>query len=71
MDDGRTETPQHPRNSIPRHVRLRIASAADVDPRTLDRYLAGRPTRGMGSERIAKRLAEAGYAYLARGKIAP
>jgi hypothetical protein len=67
MATEQIETPQQPRTSIwppiPRHVRLRLADAAQVDVRKIERYLLGLPTKGgHAQDRIEKVLAEAGYA---------
>lgn len=43
-----------------RHVVIRIAAAAAVDPRTVAKFCAGQEVRAMGAERIEKALREAG-----------
>ncbi len=45
----------------PPHVLRRLAAAADVDPRTVARYLRGERVRvGAAAERIARVVTEAG-----------
>ena len=53
---------------IPRHVRIRIAVAAQVDPRKLERYLLGLPTRGgHARDRVERALSAEGYRRDATG----
>jgi hypothetical protein len=53
---------------IPRHVRIRIAVAAQVDPRKLERFLLGLPTRGgCARDRIDRALEVEGYGRDAEG----
>jgi hypothetical protein len=46
---------------LPRREVLRLAVAADVDPRTIEHVLAGRRVRGRAGERAAVALRTAGY----------
>jgi len=48
-----------PTLSIPAHVRLRIAAAADVDPRTVKKFCEGKDVKGRPGERIERALREA------------
>lgn len=50
-----------------RHVVIRIAAAASVDPRTVAKFCAGDDVRAMGAERIEKALREAGLLEPVKG----
>lgn len=53
------------RLSLSREDRLRIAGAAMADPRTVDRYCAGQPTRGLIRLRIENAMRKLGLASAA------
>lgn len=48
-----------PTLSVPAHVILRIAVAADVDPRTVKKFCEGKDVKGRPRERIERALREA------------
>jgi hypothetical protein len=51
----------HDDNIPPLHVLRRVAAAADADPRTVARFLAGEHIRsGAVAERIARAVSDAG-----------
>ena len=49
-----------PNTRLPAHLERALAVAADADPRTIRRFLAGQPVRGLSSERIARALRKLG-----------
>lgn len=50
-----------PKQSSPKLTRadvLRIAAAAEVDPRSVERFVLGQPMRGLTRDRIERAIAE-------------
>ena len=49
---------------LPHHVVIRLAAAADADPKTVKRFAEGHAVRGRVAERIEKALSSAGIAVV-------
>jgi hypothetical protein len=60
---GATKTVDEARR-LPAHQLRRISVAAEVDPRTVARFIAGAPTKGLHRERVERALRDAGFAHL-------
>jgi hypothetical protein len=63
------EPTQSPSRKLPAHVLRAIAVAAEADPKTVQRVMAGRPTRAATRDRILRALHDRAATDRLRGAL--
>jgi hypothetical protein len=61
----------HTTRRLPEHQVRALSVAAEVDPRTIKRYLAGAATQGLQRDRVERALQAAGLERLLREQPQP